>query len=207
MLRDLESINTAHGIVELRAALEDLVERAGSPRYEFAVFGRVNVGKSSLLNWWLDRSVLPTGVTPVTVVPTRIVHGVTARAPIQLVNSPSIDIPLDQIAAYVAETGNSGNGKRVLELTIEVPSSRLDEGICLVDTPGIGSLAATGSRQAIEYLPRCDLTIQMIEASAPIGREDLDLAHGARRGSRFAHRAEQGRPTRSRGNYQGNDRY
>ena len=176
LLRELERIITAHGIVELRAPLEDLVERAVTPRYEIAVFGKVNVGKSSLPNWWQDRPVLPTGVTPVTAVPTRIVHGPSFRAQVQLAHSPEIAITLDQIGAYVTEAGNPANGKHVLGITIETPSPRLAEGICLVDTPGLGSLAASGARQTVEYLPRCALAIQMIEAGAPLGREDLDLA-------------------------------
>lgn len=175
-LRELERIISAHGIVELRAPLEDLVERAATPRYEIAVFGKVNVGKSSLLNWWLDRPVLPTGVTPVTAVPTRIVHGATARAQVQLASATPVTATLEQIAAYVTEAGNPGNTKHVLAVTIEVPSLRLAEGIRLVDTPGLSSLAAAGALQTVEYLPRCDLAIQMIEAGAPLGREDLNLA-------------------------------
>ncbi len=178
LLRELERIIFSHGLTELRASLEVLVERAASSRFEIAVLGRVSAGKSSLLNWWLGRALLPTGVTPVTAVPTRIVHGDTARARIKTATAAgsSLEVPLEQLDAYVTERGNPGNAKRVLELLVETPAERLRGGICLVDTPGLGSLATSGAAQTLEYLPRCDLGILLVEAGAPVSQEDVDVA-------------------------------
>lgn len=175
LLRELERIITAHGLVELRATLESLTERITASRYEVAVFGRVNSGKSSLLNWWLGDTLLPTGVTPVTAVPTRIVHGQSLRARVKTASSPSREMAVDALADYVTERGNPGNVKRVLEIVLEVPSVRLREGVSLVDTPGLGSLASAGAAQTLEYLPRCDLGIQLLEAGGVIAREDLSV--------------------------------
>jgi GTP-binding protein EngB required for normal cell division len=175
-LRELERIIGAHGIVELRAPLEELVERVAHPRYEVAVFGRVNVGKSSLLNWWLGGPYLPTGVVPVTAVPTRIVHAGQAAARVEIASAKPLVMPLAEVVAYASEAGNPGNSRGVIAITLEVPSGRLAQGVCLVDTPGLGSLATAGARQTLEYLPRCDLAIQLIEAGGAIGREELDLA-------------------------------
>ena len=176
LLRQLERVVTAHGMVEFRAPLEDLIARAAHPRYEVAVFGRVNAGKTSLLNWWLGADILPTGVTPITAVLTRIVHGQSAQARVRIAASAPADVVLEDIAAYVTEAGNPGNSRHVIGMTVEFPSERLSEGVCLVDTPGLGSLAVAGAVQTLEYLPRCDLAIQMIEAGAPIGFEEIALA-------------------------------
>lgn len=176
LLRELERVITEHGLVELRAPLESLITRAASPSYEIAVFGRVNSGKSSLLNWWLAQSVLPTGVTPVTAVPTRIVHGLAPRARVRVASSPIQDVPLDQLPDFVTEAGNPGNRKRLLEVQVELPSDRLRPGITLVDTPGLGSIASSGAAQTLEYLPRCDLGIQLIEAAGTLAPEDVAVA-------------------------------
>jgi GTP-binding protein EngB required for normal cell division len=175
LLRELERVVTVHGLVELRAPLESLVERAAAPRYEVAVFGRVNSGKSSLLNWWLGKAVLPTGVTPVTAVPTRIVHDVRPSARVKVAGSPWRDIALAEVADYVTEAGNPGNAKRVLEMLLRIPCERLSEGVCLMDTPGLGSLASAGAAQTLEYLPQCDLGIQLIEAGGVLARDDLSV--------------------------------
>jgi len=175
LLRELERIISMYGLTELRAPLETLVERAASPRFEIAVFGRVSAGKSSLLNWWLDRPVLPTGITPVTTVPTRIVHGDGARLSVKTI-SGTLDGSIEQLDHYVTEARNPGNSKQVLDILIRLPAERLQGGVCLVDTPGLGSLATAGAAQTLEYLPRCDLGILLLAAGSPVTREDVDVA-------------------------------
>jgi len=176
LLRELDRIIAVHGLIELRVPLERLVERAASPRLEVAVFGRVNSGKSSLLNWWLGRPLLPTGVTPMTAVPTRIVRGDVAMARVTIAASAPMNIPLAQLPAYITEDGNPANSKRVLDIEIRVPAARLVDGLCLVDTPGLGSLATSGAAQTLEYLPRCDVGLVLIEAGGVVSREDVDVA-------------------------------
>jgi GTP-binding protein EngB required for normal cell division len=176
LLRELERIITVHGLVELRAPLEAQIERAAAPRFEIAVFGRVNSGKSSLLNWWLGQPVLPTGVVPVTAVLTRIVHGDTARAHVRTASGPIRDIALDELPGYVTEVGNPRNAKRILEVLVESPCERLSRGISLVDTPGLGSIASAGAARTLDYLPHCDLGIQLVEATGALDREDIAVA-------------------------------
>jgi GTP-binding protein EngB required for normal cell division len=176
LLKELERIISAYGLTELRAPLQALVDRALSPHFEIAVLGRVSSGKSSLLNWWLGSELLPVGITPVTAVPTRILLGEAARIRIERAQGSPLEVPIEEIAAYVSEQGNPGNAKRVLSVTVEAPSARLQGGIRLVDTPGLGSLATAGAAKTLEYLPQCDLGILLIEAGAPVAPDDLDVA-------------------------------
>ncbi len=69
LLRELERVVTAHGLIEFRSALAMLLERLENQVFEIGVFGRVSSGKSSLLNYLLGNTVLPVGVTPVTAFP------------------------------------------------------------------------------------------------------------------------------------------
>ncbi|MGH8149029.1 MAG: dynamin family protein [Steroidobacteraceae bacterium] len=176
LLTHLERIIAAHGLAELRTPLEVLVDRAARPRFEIAVFGRVSAGKSSLLNWWLGQPWLPTGITPVTAVPTYIEHGDTARAHIERARGPPIDIPAAEVAPYITEQGHRGAAERIVSVRIEAPSERLEGGIRLVDTPGLGSVATAGVARTLEYLPQCDLGILLMEAGAPVAPDDLDVA-------------------------------
>ncbi|HVW70666.1 MAG TPA: dynamin family protein [Steroidobacteraceae bacterium] len=176
LLHELDRIVSDHGLVELRAPLQMLIERAAEPRLEIAVFGRVSAGKSSLLNWWLGQEVLPTGVTPVTAVPTVITHADTARLLVSTATVRAKALPLEDLVRYATEEGNPGNREGVLELVIQLPAERLEAGIRLVDTPGLASLASRGASQTLEYLPRCDLGILLIEAGGAVTREDLDVA-------------------------------
>lgn len=173
LLSEIERIVTAHGMVEFRGTLSMLLDRMESAAFEVGVFGRVSSGKSSLLNHILQADVLPVGVTPVTAIPTRISHGPVAQAGIEFAEAQPQIIPLSELPEFATEQKNPGNRKHVTRIFVKLPSDRLAEGVTFVDTPGLGSLAVTGAEETIAYLPRCDLGIVLIDASAGLTQDDL----------------------------------
>jgi GTP-binding protein EngB required for normal cell division len=175
LLRELERVVTTHGLIEFRGALELLLERLENPVFEIGIFGRVSSGKSSLLNYLLGSAVLPVGVTPVTAFPTRVRYGAQSRAVVAFAESRPQAIELTRLAEFVTEQQNPGNTKHVVRASVEVPSSRLREGVAFVDTPGLGSLATAGAEETMAYLPRCDLGIVLIDAGSTITHEDLTI--------------------------------
>jgi GTP-binding protein EngB required for normal cell division len=173
LLTEIERIVTAHGLVEFRGTLGMLLDRMESAAFEVGVFGRVSSGKSSLLNYILQTDVLPIGVTPVTAIPTRISHGPVAEAGIEFAEAQPQIIPLPELPEFATEQKNPGNKKHVTRIFVKLPSDRLAEGVTFVDTPGFGSLAVAGAEETIAYLPRCDLGIVLIDASAGLTPDDL----------------------------------
>jgi GTP-binding protein EngB required for normal cell division len=173
LLSEIERIITAHGLVEFRGTLSMLLDRMESAAFEVGVFGRVSSGKSSLLNYILQTDVLPIGVTPVTAIPTRISHGPVAEAGIEFAEAQPQIIPLSELPEFATEQKNPGNKKHVTRIFVKLPSDRLAEGVRFVDTPGLGSLAVAGAEETIAYLPRCDLGIVLIDASAGLTPDDL----------------------------------
>jgi GTPase Era involved in 16S rRNA processing len=173
LLSEIEKIVTAHGLVEFRGTLNMLLDRMESAAFEVGVFGRVSSGKSSLLNYILQTDVLPIGVTPVTAIPTRISHGPVAEAGIEFAEAQPQIIPLSELPEFATEQKNPGNKKHVTRIFVKLPSVRLAEGVTFVDTPGLGSLAVAGAEETIAYLPRCDLGIVLIDASAGLTPDDL----------------------------------
>jgi small GTP-binding protein len=162
-------------LIELRSPLAMLLERSESPVFEIGVFGRVNSGKSSLLNYLLGSTVLPVGVTPVTAFPTRVSYGTEARAVIAFAEDKPQTIELARLAEFVTEQENPGNAKHVARVSVEVPSSPLREGVAFVDTPGLGSLATAGAEETMAYLPRCDLGLVLVDAASTLTHEDLAI--------------------------------
>jgi GTP-binding protein EngB required for normal cell division len=177
LLRRLEAVITAHGLVEFRPALDALIDRAESAALEVGVFGRVSSGKSSLLDYLLGTDVLPVGVTPVTAIPTRIVHGPAPRAVVHFADASPMEVEPQRVADFVTEQRNPANARHVTRIQVELPSPRLREGITFVDTPGLSSLATAGSAEALAYLPRCDLGIVLIDASSTPAPDDVTLVH------------------------------
>jgi hypothetical protein len=117
--------------------------------------------------------VLPIGVTPVTAIPTRISHGPIAEAGIECAEAQPQIIALSEWPEFSTEQKNPGNKKHVTRIFVKLPSDRLAEGVTFVDAPGLGSLAVAGAEETIAYLPRCDLGIVLIDASAGLTPDDL----------------------------------
>jgi GTP-binding protein EngB required for normal cell division len=173
LLRAIEQIITRQGLVEFRPRIASLAARMEDNNLEVALFGRVSSGKSSLLNALLDTNVLPVGVNPITAVPTRLRYGSTLRAVVTYGDGRSEIISIEQLGALVTEQGNPGNLRNVARALVEVPSRRLKQGIILVDTPGLGSLARKGAAETLAYLPVCDLALLLIDAGTTLNEEDI----------------------------------
>lgn len=173
LLRTIEQIVTRHGLVEFRPRIALLASRMEDDNLEVALFGRVSSGKSSLLNALLDTEVLPVGVNPITAVPTKLRYGTSLQAAVTYSDGRNEVIPIEQLAALVTEQGNPGNLRNVVRALVEVPSRRLKQGIVLVDTPGLGSLARKGAAETLAYLPVCDLALLLIDAGTTLNDEDI----------------------------------
>jgi GTP-binding protein EngB required for normal cell division len=173
LLRLIEELVTGNGMVEFRPRIDSLASRLEDNNLEVALFGRVSSGKSSLLNALLNTDVLPVGVLPITAVPTRLQYGTTLNAVVRYGSGRTETVGVEELGNLVTEQGNPGNSRNVARVMIEVPSPRLKQGIVLVDTPGLGSLAKRGAAETLAYLPSCDLAWLLIDAGATLNEEDI----------------------------------
>lgn len=178
-LERLGTIIARHGLVEYHPALNSIVRKLQSHRYEIAVFGRVSSGKSSFINRLLDIRLLPVGTTPITAVPIHIVAGDRARLKVSFVDRAG-EFPVEHLPEFATEQGNPANAKRVVGLEVAVPSARLQNGVAFVDTPGIASLATSGTKLSYAYLPDSDLGVVLVDGHTSLGRDDLDLLRALR---------------------------
>jgi len=173
LMKTLERIVNDYGLVEFRPTLSMIVDRLEAKSFEIALFGRVSSGKSSLLNRIVESEILPVGVNPITAVPTRLVYGRPPRLTVWYADSNPQELDVAKLAEFVTERQNPANYKHVTRIVVELPSSRLRDGIVLVDTPGLGSLATSGAAETIAYLPRCDLGVVLIDAGSTLTQDDV----------------------------------
>ncbi len=179
-LAELERILSSHGLVGFRPALAQLAERLAAPGLEVAVFGRVKAGKSSLLNRLLEAEVLPVGVTPVTEIPVRLVHGPTPIGQVEFTDAAAERFALARLAEFVSTQQNPGNRRHVTRLEVELPAPLLANGIVFVDTPGVGLADDSAAAETLAYLPRCDLGLVLVDASATLTDADVALVDALR---------------------------
>jgi GTP-binding protein EngB required for normal cell division len=158
-----------------------VAERVSEGRFYVACIGQFKRGKSSVLNALVDHSVLPTGVVPVTTVPTIVRYGGHASARVRFEAGGWTDIPVRTVDEYVSEEKNPENEKHVAALEIFVPSPLLATGMCFVDTPGLGSVF-TGNTEATQaFIPHIDAALVVIGADPPLAGEELVLVEAVSR--------------------------
>jgi GTP-binding protein EngB required for normal cell division len=173
LLQILERIINGQGFVEFRPALSMIIDRLETKSFEIAFFGRVSSGKSSLLNHIVQSEILPVGVNPITAVPTRLSYGATPGLTVSYAGKSSERLDISQLPELVSERHNPANYKHVTRILVELPSPRLRDGVALVDTPGLGSLATSGAAETLAYLPRCDLGVVLIDGGSTLTEDDL----------------------------------
>ncbi len=173
VLQRIEQTVAEHGLVEFRPLIAGILDRIEDKSFEIAVFGRVSSGKSSLLNSIIRAEILPVGVTPITAVPTRIMHGENSSITVSFAERAAQTLAISRLAEFVTEQQNPGNSKNVVRIVVQYPSERLREGVTFVDTPGLGSLATKGAAETLAYLPKCDLGVVLIDSSTSLAPDDL----------------------------------
>lgn len=157
------------------ADLLSLKRRVDEGRFFVACVGQFKRGKSTLINALVGDQVLPVGVIPVTAVVTVVRYGEARRARVKTKSADWLDVAPEQLAIYVAEEQNPDNTKKVVAVEAYVPSELLASGMCLVDTPGLGSVHASNTAAAREFVPHIDAALVVLGADPPISGEELAL--------------------------------
>jgi hypothetical protein len=152
-----------------------LAERIADRRFFVACLGQFKRGKSSLLNALVGTSVLPTGVVPVTAIVTILRYGPILHAEVHFENGSHQQVPAQSISDYVSEEHNPENSRGVAMVEVFVPSALLASGMCLVDTPGIGSVFAGNTAVTRAFVPHIDAALIVLGADPPISGEELLL--------------------------------
>jgi len=172
----LEEIASELGNADAAAQARSLGERVAEGRFYVACLGQFKRGKSTLLNALLGATVLPVGVAPVTAVVTAIRYGDALRARVRIDGEKDWrEIDPASLDDYVAEAKNPENAKDVRAVEVFVPSSLLRSGMCLVDTPGVGSVFLGNTEATREFVPHIDAALVVIGADPPLAKSELDL--------------------------------
>jgi len=150
-----------------------LAARVSEGRFYLACIGQFKRGKSTLINALIEDPVLPVGFTPVTAVPTVIRYGEQRRARIHGRDSSWQEIPIRDLTQYVSEEHNPENVKGVEGAEVFVPSPLLAAGMCLVDTPGLGSAFGGNTVATQAFIPHIDAALVVLGADPPLAGDEL----------------------------------
>src|SRR5574342_266540 len=181
-LRGLERLAGELGAEPIAAQARDLAARLEEGRYYVACVGQFKRGKSTLLNALVGEALLPCGVVPVTSAVTILRYGPEKRARVRFADGHEQPIDPDEIGAYVSESENPENRKGVRAVEVFLPSPLLAQGMCLVDTPGVGSVFTGNAAVTRRFVPHIDAALVVIGADPPISGEEVALVQDVARG-------------------------
>jgi GTP-binding protein EngB required for normal cell division len=166
-----------HQILEM---LQTYSRRLAAQRFQLAVVGQFKRGKSSLLNALLGADVLPTGILPLTSIPTFLAGGDTFGLQVAFEGRPAAVWSLTntfelagKLAEFVSEAANPRNVKQVARVEVTWPSPLLADGLILIDIPGVGSTYRHNTEAAEAALPDCDAALVVVSADPPITEVEL----------------------------------
>ena len=171
----VRDVAARYGISALSPLLDSTAAALSREEIAVAVLGRFKAGKSSFLNDFIGRSILPVGVIPVTAVVTEIRYGPRERATVHSLDGSARDVALGQIGEYIAEAGNPENTKQVARITVELPELRRYRGLAFVDTPGLESALAHNTQTSLGWLPNVGLALVAVSVDPPLSQRDIEL--------------------------------
>ncbi|MGH7532988.1 MAG: dynamin family protein [Gemmatimonadales bacterium] len=174
ILARVGGIARAHGVSAVAEEADALRARIVEGRCYVACVGQFKRGKSTLINALVGSAAVPTGVVPVTSVPLVVRYG-PPSARVRFDGTWEAVAP-DRVAGLVTETGNPGNVRAVRGAEVFTPSPLLQQGLCLVDTPGLGSTSGANDAATRDVLPRIDAALLVTGPEPPITADELDLA-------------------------------
>jgi len=158
-----------------RDLLESSYQKLFENRFNLVVMGQFKRGKTTFINALLGQDLLPTAIIPLTSIITIIKYGESLNIRIFLNDNKAKDIQLDELPLYITEKYNPKNEKGVHHAEIFYPSSYLQNGVQIVDTPGIASIHGHNTEVTYQYLPNADAAIFLISVDPPITQAEFDF--------------------------------
>ena len=104
LLNTIRNIAREQDFQAILNEVNDLEQFSGSNRWlDVVVLGQFKAGKSSMINSFLQREILPMGVLPVTAIITRLVYAPRDKITITRLDGSKFEIKPGELSAYVTE--------------------------------------------------------------------------------------------------------
>ena len=171
----LAAVATQIGADDVARDAHTLASRVAEGRFFLATIGQYKRGKSTLLNALTGEPLRPAGVAPVTSAITVLRYGAHHAAEVIFKDGRRTSVPIADVHMFVSETDNPENVRNVAEVEIFCPSPLLASGMCLVDTPGIGSVFQGNTEEARAFVPQIDAALVVLGVDLPISADELAL--------------------------------
>jgi Dynamin family len=149
--------------------------------FRLVVMGEIKKGKSSFINALTGtENLVPVHSDVATSTIFKIHYGPEVKYTVYFnkdANSPAkknLTIEAAQVKEYGTEDGNPDNIKNVDFIRVESPASILQNGLVIVDTPGVGGLFKKHREITFRHAPKADAVFFITDSvDTPIGADEV----------------------------------
>lgn len=204
LLGEASSVVSALNMEQLHDSLKKLQDKAQNDAFKIMVVGTFKNGKSTFINSFLGKDILPAYSIPTTAVINEVKYGETKRAvlhfrdplPAQLPHSlppralthlqqykgaavPPLEVPYDELEDYVVIPMGEDAREMLLESPYEKlelfwPLELLKNGVVIIDSPGLNE-HATRTRVTMEYLNNADAILMVLNSTALCSQTEMQF--------------------------------
>ncbi|AVK85904.1 hypothetical protein C3943_21600 [Lysinibacillus sp. B2A1] len=170
-----EKYHEVLSIHQINENLQALQKNWESERFEIVVVGEFSTGKSTFINALLQREILPSKVTPTTATVNFIRHlnelsNHTGEPVAKVVfkDGKEIEIPYLELPDYVTEMSSKVNvSNQIHHVDLYVDSPYLENGVVLVDTPGLQALNPEHEKITKTQIKKSNASILLFNMEQP----------------------------------------
>lgn len=190
MMENLPSMGAFYPPLE---AYKNALAALSREECSIAFCGKVNCGKSTLLNAVIGRSILPVGDRPLSARVIEIENSDAESEGFTLLLTDGSEkkyTDLSMLERFAIEQGvemteiDGVKPEDILLIRLRCHMPNLPKGIRLVDTPGIGASYETHGRLSFRYLQKAHAVVYVLKSDAPVGQVDLPFLEAVVRGNK-----------------------
>jgi ribosome biogenesis GTPase A len=170
-----------HRRPDLEARLREKRAQQLDPKLRVLVVGESKQGKSQLVNALLNAPVCAVGDDITTTVPTFVQHAETPSAALvrnasargSIFHTPTerIAVPIEQVTKQVS----TAHSQHVVRAEIGIPRALLDNGLVLIDTPGVGDTRSAHTASTFATLMQADAVLLVSDATGELTAAEMAL--------------------------------
>ncbi|WP_245744212.1 dynamin family protein [Lentzea fradiae] len=169
-----------HRRPDLEARLREKRAQQLDPKLRVLVVGESKQGKSQLVNALLNAPVCAVGDDVTTTVPTYVQHAETPSAALvrnASANGSIFHTPTERIAVPIEQVTRqaSAQSQHVVRAEIGIPRALLDNGLVLIDTPGVGDTRSAHTAGTFATLIQADAVLLVSDATGELTTAEMAL--------------------------------
>lgn len=155
---------------KLRAGVRGVEDRLERP-FTIVVAGDFKRGKTTLVNALLGQELLTTDIAPETVVVTELRHGPEVRVEGRTADGGIVDLDERDLRSERLVAIQDNLEAPFDHLRVTAPADVLD-GVCIVDTPGMGDALWRFDKRVQAYLPLADAVLYVVSSLSPLSETE-----------------------------------